>query len=110
MLQEAGIRSRYVRGLLMASGPHAWVEAATGRTGEFDLALDPNFGVYGVKRRHDPIRASDGRELEVFGLADAAALGDTDPKGLGYMVDPADRIMVWRPHGRPPGVSDESVG
>ena len=96
-LQEAGIASRYVRGTLMGSGSHAWVEVGEDRAGEEMLVLDPNFGVHGLRSEREPLAATDGADLMVFALADAGALGDARPEDLAYMVDRRHTNTIWRP-------------
>ena len=97
VLQEAGIESRYVRGVLMGSGAHAWVEVRYGCTAEYGLILDPNFGAYGCRTDPRPIQGGDDPELVVFGLEKGATLSDTDPDDLVYMMNPCHFNTIWRP-------------
>ena len=96
MLQEAGIRSRYVRGLLAGAGVHAWCEVQT-ETNEPVLVFDPNFGVYGEPGGVRLLNMDDGGHKVTFRLKGGVALGRTMPEHMSYVMEDDDFNTVWRP-------------
>jgi len=118
MLQEAGIRSRYVRGLLMGSGQHAWVEVDSASTdtraqANYTLVFDPNFTVFGRKSPPKQIQhASQGPAL-AFGIVDGQKRGLSEPTALGYVMPIEVFNTIWRPVERrvpsPAGPSGDTV-
>ena len=100
MLQEAGIRSRYVRGLLVGAGVHAWCEVQA-ETNEPALVFDPNFGVYGEPGRMRILDMDDGGRKVTFRLKGGVALGRVMPEHMSYVMEDDDFNTVWRPVRRP---------
>jgi len=100
MFQEAGIRSRYVRGVLLGSGPHAWVEVNPDGGEGFDLVADPNFGVMGRKGETRSLGKVGGRSFACFGLAEGRATGAHRPQDLVYGRPEGAFNTVWRPKRR----------
>ncbi len=96
MLQEAGVRSRYVRGLLVGAGVHAWCEVQA-ETNESVLVCDPNFGVYGEPGSVRLLNMDDGGHKVTFRLKDGVALGRTMPEHMSYVMEDNDFNTVWRP-------------
>lgn len=100
MMQEAGIRSRYVRGVLLGSGPHAWVEVSSGEDDGFAWLMDPNFGVCGAKGEVKPLGKVGGKPFDCFPLLDALAIGTQRPDELVYGRVEGPFNAVWRPRRR----------
>lgn len=100
MLQEAGVRSRYVRGRLMGNGQHAWVTADDDDSGAYSLLLDPNFAAYGWRAEGRQMELEDGMTCRSYSLTDGVQRGATDPAGLGYLVFDDSFNTIWRPRQR----------
>jgi Transglutaminase-like superfamily len=100
-LQEAGIRSRYVRGRVFR-GWHAWVEVDVKGDGSFSQVIDPNMGVRGEIRKLDRgeektmrkvliSRGVPAENLEFYKVID-----ESHGREEWYFVDRENFNVVWR--------------
>jgi len=100
-LQEAGMRSRYVRGRLLL-GWHAWVEVDVKGDGSFSYVIDPNMGIRGEENKFTKIDRQAIREvLLAKGLApDRFRLFNVKDERRGkeewYFVEREKFNVVWR--------------
>lgn len=83
-LQEAGVNSRYVRGILAGGGPHAWVEVDASGNNSFKYLIDLENHVSGSKGN---LRFTEQGNL-VF-------LVEENPSHA-YLVDIQKINVVWR--------------
>lgn len=86
-LQNAGIKSRYVRGLALGGGMHAWVEVSPLWNDQYDVVLDPNLHIRGKK----VLISGAAKGHELFGVTD-----ERTKKGSAYSVNLDETNMVWR--------------
>jgi predicted phosphodiesterase len=88
-LQEAGIKSHYVRGEASIgggeSGMHAWVEIDAKGDSSFSYVIDPNLHVSGWVKPQINNNGMKTYKLGKFGI-------------FSYSVDPAQHNVVWRPN------------
>jgi hypothetical protein len=100
-LQEAGIRSRYVRGRLFR-GWHAWVEVDVKGDGSFSQVVDPNKGIRGMRRKLDRGEEQIMRKVLIWRGVPAENLEFSkviDERNEGeewYFVEREKFNVVWR--------------
>ena len=107
MMQEAGIRSRYVRGFLIGGGQHAWVEVAGAEDGDYELLFDPNFLVWGKITERRVLEDGGGKVMYL--IRDGGSFDKTRASDLVYMMIEAEFNTVWRPQRRTPGEGVEET-
>lgn len=94
MLQEAGLRSRYTRGMLMGGGQHAWVELCSGEQ-EFDILIDPHLDNIGrITSRHS---MGYWGGAPIISLTLDNAQESAEQRNTGYIREEELFNIIWRP-------------
>lgn len=111
-LQEAGVRSRYVRGRVLG-GWHAWVEVDVKGDGAFSYAIDPNKGIRGIRRKLDHWEDKTMRKtliswgIPAGNLEFYKVIDERNDNEQWYFVDRKKFNVVWRRREAPKPVQIE---
>jgi hypothetical protein len=96
MLQETGIRSRYVRGILLGGSDHAWAELSLSGGEDFAWLMDPSLGLFARKGEAKRLGQWGGEPLQTFPLGEARALGGARTEDRVYGVVEGIFNTLWR--------------